>query len=95
MEKRGEDKTLGWYPALQEVHPGQRRMLKTGKNRKGTGKMEGGEIPLGDEPLPSLTSPEERKKIVATCLALCWVLFIIILSFHSPKYAKKDITLRL
>lgn len=51
-------------------------MLKTGKNRKETGKMEGGEIPLGDEPLPSLTSPEERKKIVATCLALCWVLFI-------------------
>lgn len=76
---------------MQEVHPGQGRMLKTGINRKGTGKMEGGETPLGDDPLPSLTSPEERKKIVATCPALCWVLFIIILSFHSPKYTTRKV----
>lgn len=67
-------------------------MLKTGKNRKETGKMEGGEIPLGDEPLPSLTSPEEKKKIVATCLALCWVLFINPFISSSQICYKKSIT---
>lgn len=79
--------------APHRVHPGQGRVGKTDKNGAGTKKMGGGRGgPLADKPLPSLTNPEERKKIAAKWLALYWVLFII-LSFLPPKYNVRMVVL--